>query len=174
MKIGSAVAVVRMVSGVLVATMVGVWAGAPLAAWLDALLPVRLPFDLRWLGVLIAIGAMVLIASAQVSFVRFGGGTGVPNDPPRRLVASGPYRWVRNPLYISGNALLWATALMLNSAGLLGIAFVVAMGFHLFVVFYEEPQLEKRYGDAYREYTKSVPRWVPRFSKASEFLHRSK
>ena len=166
MKFGSAGAIVRMVSGVLLATVVGVWGGAPLAAWLDALVPVRLPFDLRWLGVLMIVGAMTLIASAQVSFVRFGGGTGVPNDPPRRLVANGPYRWVRNPLYISGNSLLWATALMLNSAGLLGMAFMVAIGFHMFVVFYEEPQLEKRYGDAYREYKKSVPRWVPRLPKS--------
>ncbi|MBI5035673.1 MAG: isoprenylcysteine carboxylmethyltransferase family protein [Chloroflexi bacterium] len=166
MSVGSVFAIVRIVGGVLAATLVGIWLGAPLAAWLDAQMPLRLPFDLRWLGWLVIVSAIGLITSAEVSFVRFGGGTGVPSDPPQQLVARGVYRWVRNPLYLSGNALVWGTALVHHSAGLLALALVIVIGFHLFVVLFEEPQLEKRYGDSYREYKKRVPRWLPRFPKS--------
>lgn len=167
MNARAVLSIVRIVGGVVLATLIGVWLGGPLAGWLDAQMPLRLPFDLRWLGWLVIISAIALITSAQVSFVRFGGGTGVPNDPPNQLVARGPYRWVRNPLYISGNALLWGTAFVHHSSGLLTLAIVIALGFHLFVFFYEEPQLEKRYGDAYREYKLRVPRWLPRFPKSN-------
>ncbi len=166
MNIRSVLSVFRIVGGVALATLAGIWFGAPLTAAIDAQMPVRLLIDLRWLGWLIIVSAIGLVASAQVSFVHFGSGTGTPGDPPHTLVANGPYRWVRNPLYIGGNSLLCGTALVLGSAGLLAFAFVIAIGFHLFVVFVEEPQLEKRYGDAYREYQARVPRWLPRFLKS--------
>lgn len=162
MNARAVLSIIRIVSGVLLATVAGIWFGAPLAAMLDAQMPVRLPIDLRWLGWLIIAGAIGLIASAEISFVRFGDGTGTPGDSPQRLVARGVYRWVRNPLYIGGNSLLWGTALVLGSAGLLALACVIAIGFHLFVVFVEEPQLENRYGEAYREYKARVPRWLPK------------
>jgi protein-S-isoprenylcysteine O-methyltransferase Ste14 len=162
MSISSIVSITRLAGGVLLATVAGIRFGAPLVALLDAHMPVQLTSGLRWLGELIIVGAIALIVSAQVSFVRFGGGTGTPGDPPQALVARGPYRWVRNPLYISGNALLWGTACVLGSAGLLALAFVIAIGFHLFVVLYEEPRLEQQYGDPYRKYKAHVPRWLPR------------
>lgn len=166
MNVRSILSIIRIVGGVLLATVAGIWFGAPLTAMLDAQLPVHLPFDLRWLGWFIIAGAIALIASAEVSFVRFGGGTGVPNDPPQQLVARGTYRWVRNPLYIGGNALLWGAAFVLNSAGLLALAVIIAIGFHLFVVLYEEPRLERLYGEAYRKYKARVPRWLPRISNS--------
>ena len=162
MNLSRIIAALRVAGGVLVATLAGIWLGAPLVALLDAQMPFRLTNDLSWLGWLIIAGALALIASAQLSFVRFGGGTGVPGDEPHSLVARGPYRWVRNPLYISGNALLWGNVLAFGSAGLLTLALISAVAFHLFVVCCEEPQLERRFGDAYREYKRAAPRWMPR------------
>ncbi len=91
-----------------------------------------------------------------------GKGTPAPIDPPKELVISGLYRYVRNPMYMSGviallGWLIWSPSLSLILASL---SFFVAA--HLFVTLYEEPHLRKTFGAAYEEYWRSVPRWVPR------------
>jgi len=91
-----------------------------------------------------------------------GKGTPAPIDPPKELVNSGPYRYVRNPMYVSGviallGWLIWSPSRSLILASLL---FFVAA--HLFVTLYEEPHLRKTFGAVYEEYYKSVPRWIPR------------
>jgi len=78
-------------------------------------------------------------------------------------VVGGPFRWVRNPGYVSVVTLLVGQALVFGSPGLLGYAAVVAIAFHLFVILYEEPTLRRRYGADYEMYCRAVPRWVPRF-----------
>lgn len=92
MNARAVLSILRVVGGVFLATLAGIWFSTPLVATIDAQIPVRLTIALRWLGWLIIAGAIGLIVSAEISFVRFGGGTGVPNDPPQRLVARGPYR----------------------------------------------------------------------------------
>ena len=77
-------------------------------------------------------------------------------------MVGGPFRWVRNPGYVSVVTLLVGQALVFGSPGVLGYAVVVAMAFHLVVVLYEEPRLRRQYRADYETYCRVVPRWVPR------------
>ena len=123
-----------------------------------------LSFDLgafRFLGFLpIALG--VIVGSWCTSdFISYGRGTPNPLDPPKSLVARGPYRIVRNPMYISVGLILLGEALILGSLTLLVYTVVVLLCFHLFITLYEEPTLRKRFGSSYEDYCHAVPRWVP-------------
>ena len=89
-----------------------------------------------------------------------------PIAPTERLVVGGPFRWVRNPGYISVIALLLGQALVFGSSVLLAYAAVIALGFHLFVVFYEEPTLRRQFGAEYETYCRAVRRWIPRLRPA--------
>jgi len=124
--------------------------GGPLPAWLRALAPE-----------LIGAGA-ILAFLCVVSFGLYGRGTPAPFDPPRDFVAAGPYRFVRNPMYIGALLTLIGAALWLQSPGILALAAAGLLAAHLLVVLVEEPSLEKRFGDSYREYRSNVRRWLPR------------
>lgn len=95
-------------------------------------------------------------------FASTGHGTPGPWDAPRRVVAVGPYRWVRNPIYIAALMVVGGEAWLFRSAPLLRYVVVMAAGFHLFVIGYEEPTLRRCFGTAYQDYLRAVPRWVPR------------
>lgn len=112
-------------------------------------------------GLMVAGGALALTCVA--TFVVRGRGTPAPFDPPREFVASGPYAWVRNPMYIGGFLVLAGYALCALSVAALLVAFAMLIAAHLFVVFYEEPNLERRFGESYREYRRTTPRWIPRW-----------
>lgn len=120
------------------------------------------------LGALGALGAPLQLAGTAVllwcvrDFAVRGRGTLAPVDPPRELVSEGLYRWVRNPMYVGVVTVLLGHALWFGSRALLVYAACVFTGFHLFVMLYEEPTLEARFGDSYRRYRASVPRWIPR------------
>ncbi len=111
--------------------------------------------------VLIAIGS-ALYAWCLWLFASQGRGTPGPWDAPRNLVAAGPYRWVRNPIYISAFLVVLGEAWLFLSLPLLAYAGAMAVSFHLFVVGYEEPTLHRRFGNAYDTYMQAVPRWIPR------------
>ena len=91
-----------------------------------------------------------------------GGGTPGPWDAPRRVVARGPYRWVRNPIYLAALLVVLGEAWLFASPRLLAYAAAMAFCFHLFVTGYEERTLARRFGPAYLEYRRAVPRWIPR------------
>src|SRR5262249_19139083 len=105
-------------------------------------------------------------AAFNLRFVVEGRGTPAPIAPTEHLVVGGPFRWVRNPGYIAVIALLLGQALLLGSSAVLAYATVVALGFHLFVVFYEEPTLRRQFGAEYETYCHAVPRWIPRLRPA--------
>ncbi len=121
---------------------------------------------LRFLGLApLALGTAIVLWCAR-DFTIKGRGTPAPIDPPKELVVQGLYRYVRNPMYVGAVLVLvghfgWFRALDL----LLYLAFVF-LAFHLFVVLYEEPALTRKFGDAYRDYRASVPRWIPRPPKS--------
>ena len=89
-------------------------------------------------------------------------GTPAPLDPPKELVVTGLYRFVRNPMYCGVLAALLGLALFLESGRLLVYGFAVFTGFSLFVLLYEEPALASRFGESYDRYKAAVPRWIPR------------
>jgi len=91
-----------------------------------------------------------------------GRGTPAPVDPPRELVATGVYRYVRNPMYVSGVIALTGWILWSPSLPLIVALIVFFLAAHTFVVLYEEPTLKKKFGAAYDDYLKQVPRWIPK------------
>ncbi|HLI35740.1 MAG TPA: isoprenylcysteine carboxylmethyltransferase family protein [Streptosporangiaceae bacterium] len=115
-----------------------------------------------------ALGAGLVAAGGAVvthSFARFvmdGLGTPLPVAPPEHLVVSGIYRHVRNPMYVSLEAVIVGQALLLGQRRLLGYAAIVAIPPALFVRFYEEPKLAASFGEEYERYRRNVPRWLPR------------
>ena len=109
-----------------------------------------------------SIGVMILLWSFW-NFLHEGRGTPAPLDPPKELVAVGFYRYVRNPMYVGVLATILGHFLWFGYWNLLTYAVVVFIAFHTFVIFYEEPNLKRKFGAAYENYLKSVPRWIPRF-----------
>ncbi len=116
----------------------------------------------RALGALLLVAGLALFAWCVVLFGRVGRGTLAPWDPTQRLVAVGPYRHVRNPMITGVAAVLAGEALFVGSHLLALWLGAFAMINHLYFLLSEEPGLERRFGAAYQEYRKSVPRWVPR------------
>lgn len=92
-----------------------------------------------------------------------GRGTPAIWDPPVVFVSKGLYRFVRNPMYLGIVSVLLGEALFFHSATLGWMAGGVAAGFHLFIVFFEEPDLKRRFGSSYEEYCSKVSRWLPRW-----------
>lgn len=116
----------------------------------------------RWLGVVpLAIGAAGLLWCIW-DFARVGKGTLAPVDPPRFVVRTGLYRFVRNPMYVSVLTVLVGEILLFRSPRLLVWGVGVATAFHVWVVAYEEPTLRRQFGADYEAYCRQVPRWRPR------------
>lgn len=95
------------------------------------------------------------------TFASVGRRTPAPFDPPRRLVSRGPYRFVRNPMYIGAGLALAGAALFYQSWSLLSYAAFFFLATHLFVVCYEEPALRQTFGQDYGAYRARVRRWWP-------------
>jgi protein-S-isoprenylcysteine O-methyltransferase Ste14 len=110
---------------------------------------------------LIAVGVALYLWCVWV-YAAVGRGTPGPWDAPRRFVAVGPYRWVRNPIYIAAFLVVLGEAWLFLSPPLLAYAGAMAVVCHLFVTGYEEPTLRRRFGNHYTDYLATVPRWVPR------------
>lgn len=129
----------------------------------DAGLSISLPSPLRALGIVLACLGAVIAASCVAVFASRGEGTPAPFDAPRKFVATGPYRYVRNPMYVGAILLLIGSGLTVLSPSivLLGFAFWGLM--HIVVLVYEEPVLTAKFGDAYVRYRTEVNRWLPRF-----------
>lgn len=118
----------------------------------------RLPGG-RIAGVSLAIAGLGLIGHCNHLFTRIGRGSIVPIDPTRTLVVVGPYRWSRNPVFVGYLAMLSGMFLASGAAALL--AYAVAFFFYLeLFIRREEPDLLARFGDEYRRYMESVPRWI--------------
>jgi protein-S-isoprenylcysteine O-methyltransferase Ste14 len=114
------------------------------------------------LGVVALFAGVVLFAACVFQFWTRGRGTLAPWDPPRRFVADGPYRYVRNPMITGVILILIGEAAILRSSPLaqwLAVFVVINM---IYIPLLEEPMLRARFGSAYEDYLRAVPRFIPR------------
>ena len=119
------------------------------------------------IGVLGSILIVVGLAGVLDSFARFaiqGLGTPAPVAPTQKLVITGLYRYVRNPMYLAVSAVIFGQALLFGDWRLICYGVVFFIVCHVFVVSYEEPTLRQTYGADYDTFRAHVPRWVPRLS----------
>jgi protein-S-isoprenylcysteine O-methyltransferase Ste14 len=113
-------------------------------------------------GIVVGVVGGALALWCIVAFAVVGKGTPAPFDPPRRLVVQGPYRYVRNPMYIGAALALSGAAIFYRSIPLLVYLSLFLVVTHAFVVWYEEPTLARLFGDDYLAYGARVRRWLPR------------
>jgi protein-S-isoprenylcysteine O-methyltransferase Ste14 len=112
-------------------------------------------------GWVLATAGVVVLVRAFVRFAEEGLGTPAPVAPTERLVVGGPYRYVRNPMYLAVLATIAGQAVALGRWILVAYAVVVWVAFASFVGLYEEPHLTRRFGARYEAYRAAVPGWVP-------------
>ena len=125
----------------------------------------RPPFDLWWEavpGILLFVFGAIMYLWCAWDFASKGLGTPAPIDAPRVLVVKGIYRFTRNPMYVGVAAMIFGQATIYKSARVASYGCLVVLGFHLFVLLYEEPTLKRLFGTPYEEYCARVPRWIVR------------
>jgi protein-S-isoprenylcysteine O-methyltransferase Ste14 len=143
------------------------WVALNLRDRYDSTLGVALPGWTHVIGIALIAAGGILAVTCVATFVTRGEGTPAPFDPPRKFVAVGPYRFVRNPMYIGGFIVLLGFGLYEQSAAILLFTLPWLLAAHLFVLLYEEPHLRATFGAPYDAYCHSVRRWLPRLSTAS-------
>ena len=119
--------------------------------------------SLAWFALPLGLIGWLMILWCFWDFLVKGKGTPAPIDPPKELVVSGLYRFVRNPMYVGVELALLGNFLWFGFWSMLAYALFFFAAFHIFVLAYEEPNLRKRFGVAYENYCRDVPRWIPRF-----------
>lgn len=125
----------------------------------------RFPANFEWpqiSGITLVLAGAFIALWCILSFVTLGKGTPAPFDPPLQLVVRGPYRLVRNPMYLAAGMGLIGVSLFCGSLQLLvytGILFVVT---HLLIIWYEEPTLKRSFGEDYDFYCTATNRWLPK------------
>jgi protein-S-isoprenylcysteine O-methyltransferase Ste14 len=135
---------------------------ARLVSWSGIVRPVAIQVP-QVAGMVIGAAGAAVALWCIFTFATIGRGTPAPFDPPRRLVIRGPYRFVRNPMYIGAGLALASAALFYESLPLLGYAGLFFLATHVFVVGYEEPTLRRTFGQEYEGYCRQVGRWWPRY-----------
>ena len=113
-------------------------------------------------GLLPLVTGTVVLSWCIWDFAAFGRGTLAPLDPPTQLVVRGPYRHVRNPMYVGVALILLGETALFESMALLVYGAIFVAVAHGFVVLYEEPALRRQFGESYEEYRRRVRRWWPR------------
>jgi protein-S-isoprenylcysteine O-methyltransferase Ste14 len=131
-----------------------------LLSWSGIAYPVTIEVQ-QVAGMVIGAAGTAIALWCIFAFASVGRGTPAPFDPPRRLVIQGPYRLVRNPMYIGAGLALTGAALFYESLPLLGYTGLFFLAAHLFVVWYEEPALRRTFGQEYEVYCGRVRRWWP-------------
>jgi protein-S-isoprenylcysteine O-methyltransferase Ste14 len=127
-----------------------------------------LPAELwRYMGLVPLLFGMALYLWCAWDFVVTGLGTPAPIDAPRVLVVKGPYRFVRNPMYVAVSNVIAGQALLFASVRILWYLVAFWTAAHLFVVLYEEPTLHRQFGPPYDEYRRRVSRWLPGLKRAA-------
>jgi protein-S-isoprenylcysteine O-methyltransferase Ste14 len=124
------------------------------------------PVTIRIIGVILIAAGGIVVAWAFVQFAAEGAGVPIPGEPnSRRLTVAGPYRYLRNPLYVASVVAITGQALLLSRPVLLGYAAgFLAVAFFL-VHWIEDPALGRRFGQHFEDYRNQVPGWWPRLPR---------
>lgn len=131
--------------------------------WIEKNRTIQLGIHL-FVGLALILTGLTIMTITISSFIKIGKGTLAPWSPTKKLVLKGLYRYVRNPMILGVFTVLLGEALTLWCKNILlwaGTFFIINT---IYFILYEEPDLEKKFGDEYREYKKNVSRWLPRFT----------
>ncbi len=120
------------------------------------------PGPWNWAAVPFWIVGIAVVVWCAADFVRKGRGTPIPLDPPKELVVSGLYHFVRNPMYVGALLVQVGTIIWFGTLAQAVYWFFLFIGFNLFIRANEEPYLRKLFGARYEAYCQAVPRWIPR------------
>ena len=120
------------------------------------------PVFLQLVGLALICLGLVLAGVSVWRFATEGKGTLAPWDPPRQFVVHGPYQFVRNPMISGVILLLFGEAAVLRSPAHCVWAGCFLILNLIYIPLVEEPQLERRFGDSYRQYCRNVRRFIPR------------
>jgi protein-S-isoprenylcysteine O-methyltransferase Ste14 len=131
--------------------------------WLIGGYPPLVPGPLMWLGALVTLVGAVIYFRCAWEFAVRGLGTPAPIAPTKFLVTTALHRHIRNPMYIGVALVIAGQSTLFRSLRLLEYAALMLLIVHVFVILYEEPTLQRQFGESYAEYRRSVPRWIPRF-----------
>jgi len=118
---------------------------------------------LRYLALPLWIIGSIMILWCFWDFLIKGHGTPAPMDSPKELVVTGFYKFVRNPMYVGVLFMLFSEFLWLGFWYLLAYTVFFFTAFHIFIISYEEPMLNKKFAKSYEKYLRGTPRWIPRF-----------
>lgn len=122
---------------------------------------------IRYLGMAFMIVGALIYLWCVWHFAITGRGTPAPIDPPKELVVKGLYQRVRNPMYLGVASILGGEGVFFESRFLFVYLALVVVAVVFFVLLYEEPVLRAKFGPAYEEYRRSVPRFFPRLRRPS-------
>ena len=118
----------------------------------------------RSVGVLLILVGLPGLVDSFARFALQGLGTPAPVAPTMHLVVTGLYRHVRNPIYVAVVAIILGQAMLFGDWRLIVYGALLWLAFHVFVVAYEEPTLERTFGREYEAFRAAVPRWIPRMT----------
>jgi protein-S-isoprenylcysteine O-methyltransferase Ste14 len=114
----------------------------------------------QYIAVFIFAAGIAILFYCIMMFAVKGKGTLSPADPTKKLVVSGLYKFSRNPMYIGVMLILIGESTFFGSTSLWIYTAMIFIAFNLFIVLHEEPRLENDFGTEYRQYLRSVRRWL--------------
>lgn len=121
-------------------------------------------FDTKIVGIVAILIGLLCLLECFGRFAIEGRGTPAPLAQTEILIASGLYRYVRNPMYVAVLTISLGEGLLFGNGLLFAYTAALWLVFHLFVKFYEETQLARRFGNSYVVYCVHVRRWIPRLT----------
>ena len=119
---------------------------------------------LRVVGAALVFLGLIPLVESFTRFVWNGFGTPAPVAPPTKLVVSGFYSRVRNPIYVALVTIIIGQALILGDESMFVYAAILWLFFHVWVLVIEEPTLGSSFGDEFATFKANVPRWLPRLT----------